>query len=295
MKSTPVMTQTIPPDATSPALRPARALIGWMNPAQAALCLASQRADHQSNPEYLQTAERLRAAVAARPSWIEQTDVVGDPPERLAEYGKSLTQHPAIAAFFGQGWRVAIVDLSKVCALQPLVFSDGLERMSSMQPSDPLSLAQISLPTPTPVPIPAQFDSFKQAWVFSSPNPNLRITGQAGGPVQPGLNAFGFMVGLTPSYMQVVCCRGRHLLRDGYHRAFGFLRLGITHVPAFVRDFGRVDEMGLPAGLLNSDIFLGDRPPLLIDYHRDDVSAEVLAPATRKVVIVQGMELSMLG
>lgn len=227
--------------------------------------------------------------------WVDKTDIVADPPDRVANYGKSLMQHPAIAPFFGQGWKVAIVDLSKVCAVQPLVFSDGLERMSTIQPSDPLSLALVTLPTPTPVPIPAQFDSLKQAWVFSSSNPNLRITGQVGGEVQPGLNAFGFAVAVTPSYMQVVCCRGRHLLRDGYHRAFGFLRLGITHVPAFVRDFATVDEMALPAGLLNSDVFLGDRPPLLFDYHSDDVSAEVLAPSTRKVIIVQGLELSMLG
>jgi hypothetical protein len=188
-----------------------------------------------------------------------------------------------------------VVDLSKVCAIQPLVFSDGLERISTAHAGDLLSLALISLPTPAPDPTPAQFDGFKQAWVFSSLNPNLRITGQAGGQIQPGVNAFGFAVGVTPSYMQVVCYKGRHLLRDGYHRAFAFLRSGITQVPAFVRDFATVDEMGLPQGLLGSDVFVGDRPPLLTDYDNDEVSSDVLAPATRKVVIVQAMEISMLG
>ena len=295
MKSTTASTQTIPPAPSGPALRPARALIGWMVPAQAALCLASGRADRQPDAESLQKAETLRAGVAARPPWVDKTGVVTDAPARVVAYGESLIQHPSVAPFFAQGWRVAVVDLSKTCAIQPLVFCDGLERISTAHASDLLSLAVISLPTPAPDPTPAQFDSFKQAWVFSSLNPNLRITGQAGGQIQPGVSAFGFAVGVTSSYMQVVCCRGRHLLRDGYHRAFAFLRSGITHVPAFVRHVATIDEMLLPPGLLGSDVFLGDRPPLLTDYDNDDVSSDVLAPATRKVVIVQGMEISMLG
>jgi hypothetical protein len=143
--------------------------------------------------------------------------------------------------------------------------------------------------------MPAQFDPFKQAWVFSSPNPNLRITGQAGGQMQLGMAAFGFAVGITASFMQVARYKGCYLLRDGYHRAFGFLRSGIRRVPAFIRDFSSIEEMRLPQGLLNSDIFLGDHPALLSDYDSDNVSSDVLLPATRKVVIVQGMELCMPG
>ena|SRR5712692_24341 len=51
-----------------------------------------------------------------------------------------------------------------------------------------------------------------------------------------------------PSFLQVARFQDRYFLRDGYHRAFGFLSRGIWRVPAFVREFGRTEEMGRPLG-----------------------------------------------
>ena len=95
--------------------------------------------------------------------------------------------------------------------------------------------------------------------------------------------------------MQVAYYRDRYLLRDGYHRAYGFLSRGITRAPTFLRRFLTFEEMRLPAGLLPQDAFLGDRPPMLVDYLDNQVSAEILLPATQKIVVIQGLELSTLG
>jgi hypothetical protein len=47
--------------------------------------------------------------------------------------------------------------------------------------------------------------------------------------------------------VQVARFQGRALLRDGYHRAYGFLSRGITHVPAFVRTMQTIGEV-VPQG-----------------------------------------------
>lgn len=75
--------------------------------------------------------------------------------------------------------------------------------------------------------------------------------------------------------LSVARIQGRYFLRDGYHRAYGFLSNGIYVVPAFVREFGATEQLGIPAGMLPTGAWLGDRPPFLPDYIDDAVSAEV--------------------
>ena len=116
-----------------------------------------------------------------------------------------------------------------------------------------------------------------------------------GGPLPGGAVGFGFVVAVLPSFLQVARYQGRYLLRDGYHRALGFLKRGITTVPAFVRDFDTFDDLGFNPGMLPQDSYLGQRPPVLVDYLDDAVSAEVMLPATQKMVVIQGLELGFVG
>jgi hypothetical protein len=87
----------------------------------------------------------------------------------------------------------------------------------------------------------------------------------------------------------------RVILTDGYHRAHGFLRRGIARVPALVQDVQSFEALGLPAGMLSQDAYLGDRPPLLSDYLDDAVSADARVPASQKLVMVKAIEVSTLG
>jgi len=276
--------------------RRGRALIGWMNPDEARLSLAGRKVDQRDHQEYVQRVEQARAAVASRPPGIDQTNVVSVVPDALSDHVEALRQHQSSAPYFNEGWRVAVVDLSKVCAAQPSIFSDqAVERVVGVDEDSIVSLATVALPIPTPSTHAAQFDPIKQAWVFSSPDPNLRISGQFGRPIQPGVNAFGFVVAVAASMLQVISYHGRYLLRDGYHRAYGFLSRGITRVPALVREVATFDALGLPMGLLPQDAFLGDRPPLLVDYLNDEVAADVVMPVTQKAIIIQALELNTLG
>jgi hypothetical protein len=47
---------------------------------------------------------------------------------------------------------------------------------------------------------------------------------------------FGIVVGAAAPQVQVVRCKGRCYLRNGFHRAFGMCRRGVTHIPALFRE-----------------------------------------------------------
>ncbi len=278
------------------AYQTGRALIGWMTADEAALSLSGRRTDIKNKEEHAQRAEKARAAVAARPTWVDKAAVTNASPPELDGHIAALRQNVASAQYFAEGWQVSVVDLSSVCAAQPQIkTSQSTQRVEAIVANNILSLAAISLPIAAPTAFPALFDQSKNAWIFSSPNPNLRITGNFSGQVAPGQQGYGFMVGISTSFLQVALYKNRYLLRDGYHRAFGFLSRGIARVPAFFREITRYEELGFPAGMLPQDSYLGQRPPTLQDYLDESVSAEVQVPMTEKMVLVQALDFTTLG
>jgi hypothetical protein len=257
-----------PPDPMATVNRPARALIGWMPPDEAHLWLTSRRKDVAPSPDQVARAKRAVAAVAARSPGLDQSGIVQDAPSELEVHVKALQADQATAALFAAGWRAAIIDLGLVCAAQPVVHVDHAdERVAPADPDDVASVAAISLPIATPQELPINFDPQQKAWIFSSANPNLRITGAGIGNSDAG-PVVGFMVTITTSLVRVARYRGRYILTDGYHRAHGFLRRGIRRIPALVGDVASFEGLGLPAGMLSQDTYLGERPPQLADYHR---------------------------
>lgn len=276
--------------------RPARVLLGWMTEEQALHFLSGQRRDVELNADQREHFRCAQAAVAARKAGIDQSGAVMEPPAELSAYISALQQAPAAKVFFDQGWRVAVIDLEKICSLQTHVFIDHAEERTSGARADNIeSLARVSLPLPTEVQLPAQYDQHRQAWMISSPNPNLRIVGNWAGAVQPGLMGFGFAVTVLPSFLQVARVQKRYVLRDGYHRAVGFLKQGISKVPTLVRDYAEFEDLGLPPGLFPPAVYLGERPPRLVDFLSDDVSAEVSLPASQRMIVVHGLELTPFG
>ncbi len=284
-----------PSNGSARIQRPARSLIGWLEPQQAQLILAGQRQDLAGTPEHIARASDARSAVLQREAGVAQAGVVIDTPVELADHTANLCASGAGKTMVDEGWTVRLIDLTKVCAVQPNIFTDHAEaRVEGTVADDLSSLAWVTLPLPGQIQLPTQFDPTKMTWMFSSPNPNLRVLGQFSAPLEEGLLGFGFVVGVSQSFLQVAKFRGRWLLRDGYHRAFGLLSRGISIVPAFVREFEPFQELGLPPGMLPPAAYLGDRPPVLSDYLDDSVAASVSLPAFQKMIVVQAMELTPL-
>ncbi len=277
--------------------RPARVLLGWLPPERGELFMVSNRTDIELTDEQRARVRQADDAVAARPVGVDQTDLVSPPPPELAGHLARLQATPGGTRMFQEGWEVAMVDLKRVVAFQPLVFSDtAVERVASVAADDLDSIAELTLPVSHTAPVVGQYDELKQTYTFTSPDPNLKILGNFNGPVPEanGMHAFGFVVGVAPSFLQVARFQDRYVLRDGYHRSFGLLSRGISRVPAFVRDYDTLENLA-PAGMLPQSAWLRERPPLLRDYHDDVVAESVRWPAQRKMVILQALELSPQG
>lgn len=189
-----------------------------------------------------------------------------------------------------------LVDLAKVCAAQPQIHTeDATRRVEGIVPDDFLGIARLTLPLPSDEALPVFFDPTKNAWLLSSPNPNLRVVANFSTPVGSGLTGLGFAVALQKSYLQVAALGDRFFLRDGYHRAYGLLAAGIRYAPALVKEFATFEEVGLPPGLLPQNTYLGDRPPLLGDYLDDEVAADTHIPMTQKMIVIQALEINSIG
>lgn len=271
---------------------PARVLIGWVAPGDAALWLTGRRQDIMPTPQQEQLAARARAVVAAREPGIDQDGLVQAAPPQLNAYLAQLQADDAAASLLSSGWRLSIVELARICAAQPMVHVDhAVERTADANPQDVTSLAGLSLPITGHTELPAHFDPAQKSWMFTSANPNLRVT-QAQHAVVNGAPVFGFTIALVPSFIRVARYQSRYLLIDGYHRAHGFLRRSIQWVPALVADIPSFEALQLPAnGMLPQDAYLGDRPPTLADYLNDEVSVEVRVPATQRTIVLPALEM----
>lgn len=281
--------------------RPARVLIGWMTQQEAVLTLAGRSVAVADSEEIKSCAAAAIAAVNLRPEGVGQDGIIQEPPDELKSHIADLMAQPAFEPFLREGWEVKIADLSKVCALQPVVFWDhAQERAQAATAGDMQSIAHITIPASRPPEqIPIQFDQHKNTWMIVSRNPNLRIVAPFNAPVQADngqkFQCCGFLFSISSSYIQVAYHRGRYVLRDGYHRSLGLLSRGIVFVPVLFRQFSDFENLELGPGMLEQHAYLGTRPPLLADYLCDDVSAEAQLPATQKMLVIQGMEMNPLG
>jgi hypothetical protein len=290
-------------EAPESGFRSARALIGWIDEAAAAALLGPW-GNSLATPANLSRVHSAHAAVAQRPQSPNPSanQVVIDLPPELASHADRLRKRPAAAPYFGEGWSIGLVDLRYVHALLPTVVTDGgSERIRSASRHEIGSVAAITLPAETEtLTLAPGFNQLNNTWTISSDNPNLRVVGQTAGPVPgpvegtaPGLLMMGFVVAQLPSFMQVMLYENRWYLRDGYHRGTSLLRAGHRLVPAFTRRVDRPDELLIPGGL-PLGVVLSPGPPRLADYFDDAVSTEISVPITRKVVVVQALDLTVL-
>src|SRR5579871_4390262 len=117
--------------------RAARALIGWMKADVAHRMLASNRMDASPIAEHVAIARRARENVAARTIPLDQEGLVRERPAELEAHVQALRATPSAIPMFSEGWDVALVDLTRVCAFQPLVFSEqAVERVQGVDPDD---------------------------------------------------------------------------------------------------------------------------------------------------------------
>lgn len=275
------------------ARRKARTLIGWLSEQEGALWIAGRQMAQQPDPEHMARCREARAVVELRPEGHAQDNLFQSLPDTLAAHMAALQATPKTAQILAEAGEPRMVDLRLVCAAQPTIYvEDAANRVRGLAATDIPGIAAVTLPLHSPMKMSVVFDPHKNAWLFSSPNPNLRVAGHFNAELAPGSNGFGFVVEVALSYLQVAGFNGRYFLRDGYHRAFGLLAAGIHFAPALVKDYAAFEEIQMPAGLLPPPTYLGSRPPLLVDYLDSTVATDTHLPVMTKMVVVQAIDLN---
>jgi len=281
-------------------LRPAKALIGWMEKPEAQVALGIPEHVLPPLPEYARKVEQARAAVRARPVGVDQTHAISDTGPELSDYVAEFEKHPDYKPLLISGCTVRIANLLDICAVQPIVHSDYAEHAGELaklleqaQPDDMVSVARITLPLTTPVQPAMRFEAQQNAWITHSANPGARIAGHfdARLELRPGVfgMGYGFCVVLPPSFLQVVLYRGRYFLKDGYHRSVLLLRKGIAQAPVIFEEL-EPNKTLVVEGRFPDAVILSDRPPRLSDYLRDDVAAAVSHLAFNKTITIHAEE-----
>ena len=275
----------------------ARILLAWMNDSQARAALAGAGSAGQLTAAREMQLAAARAELMSRPAGRDQADLIRPLPGEMREYVTRLEADPQAADYLADGFTPGLVDLSRLCVFQPSVHADQVaERVAGVDTRDVRALAGITLPLAAPPRVIPQFDQERLTFTTNLASQNLHIIGAFGGPAEddlpPGTVSVGFHLRVITSFVQVASIQGRYFLSDGYHRCLGLIQRGVRYAPALVRRDLPLAEL-VPPGMLDFEVFMGDRPPVLPDYWDERVSCPVPAAAPRKVIIVRASELSV--
>lgn len=280
-----------------------RALTGWLSDQEGCQTVLGRTPSPTDSLDMIR--EKLRArrsAVATRDVFRPSDPIVESDPVALG----SLRERPDLkASFAGMGWRPAMVDLRSVLSVQKSIRVSGLDDRMAGLGQGTADLVEFCLLTKRPAePGRGFIDVDGRGMTIASPNPNLRVAGIQMADIQaqtdpnsPALPMRGLVVLVTlmASYLQVAKYNDRFFLRDGYHRAAGLIRAGVTVVPCVFIEARSYEEVTPSPHLFSYETMFSDRPPRLVDFWDAEVADDVSRPAVRKVIRVRGDEFVVEG
>jgi hypothetical protein len=276
------------------ALRPTRFMVGWLTEAEAVTQLLGRAPTPLDDLREANAAvARGRTAIQLRSAFIPSDPVI----EGNRGLLDSVAARPEVHADFPDVlWRVEMVDLTRVQAIQTMVFVDEL--LPETGAYDAQALVSTCLPVSQPAP-PMAMSSDNDGFTMSSVSPNLRIiSGQvhptlaAAAPHLPPrqVQAVTFLVDTPTSSVQVAHYQGRFFLRDGYHRAAGLIRAGVTQVPAVVIDAPSYQFVAPRPGMFDYQVAFSERPPLVTDFWDGSAAADGWQPRTHTAIRVNATQ-----
>jgi hypothetical protein len=168
----------------------------------------------------------------------------------------------------GLDWMLGVVDLRRLLAFQRrLVFDIEPRTLHIPQQDDWAALLSLSLGSARNTDHSINLDKSdgeRSEFRLQSSNPDLQLRPILG-TKSAGLFPFT-LYGGSP-FFEVAEYRGRWFLRDGYHRAYGLLQAGVSHVPAVVIRARTMDEVGATQPwFFHEDQLFSKRPPRVVDF-----------------------------
>jgi hypothetical protein len=186
-------------------------------------------------------------------------------------------------------WTLGVVDLRRLLAFQRrLVFDSARQPLEVVTQDNWPSLISIAIGAKRNTEYRLKHnkcstDSLDINIHSSNPDLQLRLDPKRG---EGGLLPFT-LYGGSP-FLEVAELRGRWFLRDGYHRAYNLLKVGVHHVPAVVISARNIGELGAtePWFFCEEQLF-SDRPPRVIDFLDEDLVLRYKRVPLRKVIRVR--------
>jgi len=219
-------------------------LVGFMEQQQAinylrGACVVADDSDVALTQEWNLAKTQIcpPAANAGRPQ-------IGDLPHQHQSYVDQLKQQPWLVASTNNqslNWQCKMVEIAPLLAFQFNVDSTRsahhCQAISASSGIDELLL--ICLPQSLPNES-AKVDLGANSVIFRAKCLNLRT--QAAGKFG---DFMGVHVSLSVPLAHVVRHNGLCYLHNGFHRAYGLMKSGVTHMPCIFRDVASHDEVGI--------------------------------------------------
>jgi len=274
----------------------ARALIGHMTREEAIQILAGGPATAAQSAKLEATWRAAVKAAHARAEYEAIDPRVNAPPLAQGMLTAFASRQDVQALLAPHQWSVGWADFSHgVLSYQRIVITEGTTaRLRGVRRDDPETLIDLCLPPQSTAKFQGSFDQAQSAFTASSINPNLRVAGfqianvEASG--SPPEQLFGFKLTFGSSFVQIVEYRGRWMVRDGYHRVYGLMGLGITQIPCVVIKARTFEETGAGRpGFFGFELLYSSKPPTMNDFF-SPASVDVQAQAVMRVIRLKAEE-----
>jgi hypothetical protein len=205
-----------------------------------------------------------------RPPLQQSTVLLGNDSPILRDAFLTQVERPELLAEMkGLTWSLGVVDLRPLVAFQRRLFLSS-EMFPPPIPAakDWPALLALTFAPAQPVKYDVSHDPVSQVLLLRSNNPNLhvRITGDVISPLR---------IHAGSPFFEVACFRDRWFLRDGYHRAFAFLRAGVFEIPAVIVQAKTIEELGATKPwFFSEEVLFSADPPRVVDFLDDNLVLE---------------------
>jgi hypothetical protein len=241
-------------------------------------CIPSSDDDASLRAEWQSARDRLG------PAWPNagHPEIRDIPPGHEAYLDQLRQTSWVVEDLQGPAWDLKLIEIDPLLAFQ---FDVNTNR-STVHCGNLFQSAQLDALLPICLPqtlenIPFQIVLQEHCALIKSPSLNLR-TLRTGVFQQPIGAVAGVYFRPSLPLIQVARFNGRCYLANGFHRAYGLRRAGVTHMPCVLRDLASWEDVGVrPRGTFQPALLESNDPPAIAHFAHERAYPVTLRENTR--------------
>jgi hypothetical protein len=207
--------------------------------------------------------------------------------EDIREMLSVQTQRPEFRnEYAGLDWELGVVDLRALIAFQRrLILDVDAPACDELLPNDWPRLVSLAFELQRSTGYSITLNERKEGYLSidlhsSNPDFELRLL-----PNKEHSNGLPFSLFGGSPFLEVAVLGGRWFLRDGYHRAYNLLRMGVYFVPTVIIHARSINELGaIQPWFFNEEQLFSAKPPLVTDFLQQNLVLDYLRPRFIKTI-----------